>query len=101
MPPPDPEADMRRREFLGVLCSAAIAWPLAAGAQQPDRVRRIGVLMAAAADDPEYQARVEAFQQALGQLGWTISRNVRIDTRWATTDADRSTSAAELVALAP
>ena len=93
---------MRRREFITLLGGTAAAWPVALRAQQPDRVRRIGVLMAAAADDPEYQARVEAFQQALGQLGWTISRNVRIDTRWATTNADRiRTSAAELVALAP
>ena len=79
---------MKRREFIAVLAGAA-AWPLAARAQQPERMRRIGVLMAAAADDAEYQARVEAFQQALGQLGWTIGRNVRIDTRWATTNADR------------
>ena len=92
---------MRRRDFITLLGGAAAGWPLAASAQQPGGMRRIGVLMAAAADDPEYQARVEAFQQALGQLGWTISRNVRIDTRWATTNADRSTSAAELVALAP
>ena len=92
---------MRRREFITLLGGVAAAWPAVARAQQSERMRRVGVLMAAAADDPEYQARVEALQQALGQLGWTISRNVRIDTRWATTDADRSTSAAELVALAP
>jgi putative ABC transport system substrate-binding protein len=93
---------MRRREFITLLGGAAAAWPLAAGAQQTERVGRIGVLMAAAADDPEYHARVEAFQQALGQLGWTIGRNVRIDTLWATTNADRiRTSATELVALAP
>src|SRR5882672_1276576 len=102
MPPPDPEADMRRREFLGVLCSAAIAWPLAAGAQQPDRMRRIGVLMAATADDPEYQTRMGAFLQGLALLGWTDGRNVRIDTRWATTNADDiRRHAVELAALAP
>jgi putative tryptophan/tyrosine transport system substrate-binding protein len=92
---------VNRRKAITLLGGAAAGWPLAASAQQPGGMRRIGVLMAAAADDPEYQARVEAFQQALGQLGWTISRNVRIDTRWATTNVDRSTSAAELVALAP
>ena len=93
---------MRRREFLGVLSSAAIAWPLAAVAQQPDRMRRIGVLMAAAADDPEYPTRMGAFRQGLAQLGWTDGRNVRIDTRWATTNADDiRRHAAELAALAP
>ena len=93
---------MRRRKFITLLSGAAAAWPLAARAQQPERMRRIGVLLTAAADSAEFQARVEAFQQALGQLGWSIGRNVRIDTRWATTNADRiRTSAAELVALAP
>jgi putative tryptophan/tyrosine transport system substrate-binding protein len=93
---------MRRRDFIAGISGSAAVWSLAARAQQPDRVRRIGVLMAAAGDDPEYQARVEAFQQALGQLGWTIGRNVRIDTLWATNNADRiRTSAVELVALAP
>ena len=92
---------LKRREFM-LLSSAAIAWPLAAGAQQPDRMRRIGVLMAAAANDPEYQARIAAFQQGLALLGWTDGRNARIDTRWATTDADDIRKhAAELVALAP
>jgi putative ABC transport system substrate-binding protein len=85
-----------------VLSSAAITWPLAAGAQQPDRMRRIGVLMAATADDPEYQARIGAFHQGLALLGWTIGRNARIDTRWATTNADDiRRHAAELAALAP
>jgi putative ABC transport system substrate-binding protein len=93
---------IRRREFLGVLSSAAIGWPLAAGAQQSDRMRRIGVLMAAAADDPEFQARLGAFQQALALLGWTDGRNARIDTRWATTNADDIRRyAAELASLAP
>jgi putative ABC transport system substrate-binding protein len=80
---------MRRRQFITLLGGAA-AWPLAARAQQGERVRRIGVLMAAAADDPEYQARIAAFVQGLQQLGWTDGRNVRTDTRWATTNADDS-----------
>jgi putative tryptophan/tyrosine transport system substrate-binding protein len=93
---------IRRREFLGVLSSAAIGWPVAAGAQQSDRMRRIGVLMAATADDPEYQTRMGAFQQGLALLGWTGGRNVRIDARWATTNADDIRKhAVELAALAP
>jgi putative ABC transport system substrate-binding protein len=77
-------------------------WPLAARAQQTDRMRRIGVLLPAAADDAEFQARVGAFLQGLGQLGWTIGRNVRIDARWATTSsAEIRRHAAELAALAP
>ena len=80
---------MRRREFLGVLGGAAAAWPLAARAQQAERMRRIGVLMAQAEDDPELQARVAAFLQGLQQLGWTDGRNVRIDIRWAAGNADR------------
>jgi putative ABC transport system substrate-binding protein len=91
---------MRRREFLGVLGGTAVAWPLAVRAQQTERVRRIGMLMASAADDPEFQSRVEAFHQALG--GWVDGRNVRIDTRWATTNSDDlRRHAAELAALAP
>ena len=93
---------MRRREFIMLLGGAAAAWPLAARAQQGERMRRIGVLLPAAADDAEFQARVGAFLQGLGQLGWTIGRNVRIDTRWATTNAaEIRRHAAELVALAP
>jgi ABC-type uncharacterized transport system substrate-binding protein len=81
---------------------AGAAWPLAARAQQGERMRRIGVLMAVAADDPEGQARIAAFQQRLQQLGWTADRNIRIDTRWVAGDADRYRRyAAELVALAP
>ena len=92
---------LRRREFITLLGGAA-AWPLAARAQQPERMRRIGVLMAVAADDPEGQARIAAFLQGLQQLGWTVGRNVRIDTRWAAGDADDIRRyAAELVALAP
>src|ERR1700693_1696436 len=99
---PGPEADMRRREFLGVLGSAGIAWPLAAVAQQPERMRTIGLLVAASADDQEHQARLGAFRRALEQLGWTDGRNARIDTRWATTNADAlRKQAAELAALAP
>jgi ABC-type uncharacterized transport system substrate-binding protein len=90
-----------RREFIAGLASIA-AWPLAARAQQPDRVRRIGVLMSLAADDPEGKARLAAFVQELQQLGWTDGRNVRFDTRWAAGDADLSSRyAAELGALAP
>ena len=93
---------MRRRDFLGVLGGAAAAWPLAARAQQPERMRRIGLLLAAAADDAEYQTRLAAFMQGLQQSGWTIGRNVRIDTRWATANADGiRRHAAELAALAP
>ena len=102
MPILSKEADMRRREFLGVLGGASVAWPLAGRAQEAERVRRIGVLIAAAADDPEFQTFVGAFLQGLGQLGWTIGRNVRIDTRWATANADDiRRHAAELVVLAP
>ena len=91
-----------RREFISLLGGAATAWPVAARGQQGERVRRIGVLMPAAADDAEFQARVGAFQQGLALLGWTIGRNVRVDRRWATTNAaDIRRHAAELVALAP
>jgi putative tryptophan/tyrosine transport system substrate-binding protein len=90
-----------RREFITLLGGAA-AWPLAARAQQGERIRRIGVLMNLAVDDPESQARNAAFLQALQQLGWTDGRNVHIDTRWAAAGADRFRRyAAELVALAP
>jgi putative ABC transport system substrate-binding protein len=92
---------VRRREFIAGLCGAA-AWPLAARAQQGERMRRVGVLLPAAANDAEFQARIGAFLQGLTLLGWTIGRNVRIDTRWATADADSiRRHAAELVALAP
>lgn len=92
---------MRRREFITLIGGAAVGSPLAALAQQPDRVRHIGVLMAAAAADPEYQARIGAFQQGLALLGWTDGRNARIDTRWATNADDIRRHAAELAALAP
>ena len=91
----------KRREFISLLGGAA-AWPLATRAQQPERMRRIGIILPAAADDPEYQTRVAAFHQALALLGWTIGRNVRVDTRWATANAaEIRRHAAELVALAP
>jgi putative tryptophan/tyrosine transport system substrate-binding protein len=93
---------MRRREFLSVIGGAAVAWPLAARAQQPERMRRIGILLPATADNAQFQAWVGAFLQALALLGWTIGRNVQIDTRWATPNAaDIRRHAAELVALAP
>jgi putative tryptophan/tyrosine transport system substrate-binding protein len=90
-----------RRKFLATLGGAA-AWPLAARAQQPERMRRIGVLMNTAADSADGQARFAAFVQGLQQLGWTDGRNERLDVRWAAGDADRIRRyAAELVALAP
>jgi ABC-type uncharacterized transport system substrate-binding protein len=93
---------MRRREFITLLSGAAATWPLAARAQQGGAMRRIGVLINLAADDPEAPARVTAFAQGLGELGWTVGRNVMIDYRWGGSDAERiRTSAAELVALAP
>jgi putative tryptophan/tyrosine transport system substrate-binding protein len=92
---------VKRREFISLLGGAAAAWPLAASAQQGDRVRRIGVLMHLAADDPEGQARHATFVQGLQQSGWSAGRNVRIDTRWGTSEVDRRRYAAELVALAP
>jgi putative ABC transport system substrate-binding protein len=95
---------MKRRDFIRLLGSAmpAMLWPLAARAQRGERMRRIGVLMSLASDDPEGQARLIAFAQTLQQLGWTDGRNVRIDTRWGAGDTDRVRKyAAELVALAP
>ena len=90
-----------RRELIAGLGSA-MAWPLAARAQQSGRMRRIGVLMSRAADDPQGQARLAAFQQALQQLGWNDGRNVRIDIRWHENDTDRARRyAQELIALAP
>src|SRR6266567_2284187 len=92
---------MRRREFIALLGGAPVAWPMAARAQQPDRMRHIGVLMNTAADDPEGQARNTAFVQALQQFGWTEGRNARIETRWGTDAGSTRKYAAELVALAP
>jgi putative tryptophan/tyrosine transport system substrate-binding protein len=92
---------MRRREFILVLGGVA-AWPLATSAQQSDRIRTIGLLVAGTADDPEYQVRTGAFLQALKQLGWIDGRNARIDIRWTTTNSDAlRKQAAELAALTP
>jgi ABC-type uncharacterized transport system substrate-binding protein len=93
---------MRRREFITLLGGVA-AWPIAARAQPPDQVRRIGVLMGYAESPPVGQAFVAAFQEELQKLGWTEGRNIRIDTRWATAlDAEaRQRFAKELVALQP
>jgi putative tryptophan/tyrosine transport system substrate-binding protein len=93
---------IRRREFITLIGGAAAAWPIAAGAQQGERVRRIGVLMALAADDPEGQTRIKVFEQGLNELGWFVDRNLRIDYRWGAGDTNRYQSyAAELLALAP
>jgi putative ABC transport system substrate-binding protein len=91
---------MTRRELIALFGSAAATWPLAVRAQQPERMRRIGLLMNLAADDPESQRRVTAFVQGLQELGWTDGRNVQIDFRWGASDADRYRRyAAELVGL--
>ena len=92
---------LRRRDFIAGLGGAA-AWPLAAGAQQGNRVRRIGVLMAFDENDPAGKLRVSAFTQALASLGWTDGRNVRIDFRWGGGDINRINALAqELVGLQP
>jgi ABC-type uncharacterized transport system substrate-binding protein len=95
---------MRRRELITLLGGAAassVSWPLAARAQQPERMRRIGVLMPLAADDPEAQVRLAALAQGLQQLGWTIGRNARLEIRWSAGNADDTRKyAAELAALA-
>jgi ABC-type uncharacterized transport system substrate-binding protein len=93
---------MRRREFITLLGGAAAAWPLAARAQQPARMRRIGVLMNLTAEDPESPARLAAFAQGLADLGWSIGRNLRIDYRWTGADPEHiRKDAEELVALTP
>jgi putative ABC transport system substrate-binding protein len=96
---------MRRREFITLTLlggAAATWWPLTAEAQQPEQLRRVGVLTNRVADNPEGQAAVAAFRQALQQLGWSDGRNIRIDMRWGVNDVDRDRrDAAELVALAP
>ena len=95
-------SDTGRREFVALLGGAAAAWPLAARAQQIERVRRIGVLLPATADDPVWQTRFGAFLQGLQQSGWSIGQNVRIETRWATINAaEIRRHAAELASLAP
>src|SRR5262249_41960363 len=93
---------MRRRAFMTLLGGAAAAWPLAARAQQPERMRRIGVLLNTAADDMVFLTRVGAFLQGLALLGWTIGRNLRIEVRWSGGKADEARKyATELAALAP
>jgi putative tryptophan/tyrosine transport system substrate-binding protein len=92
---------MRRREFITLLGGTAVAWPLAAGAQQTARVQRIGVLINLPADDPETQARVGAFLQGLQEFGWSIGRNLRIESRFAADNTKVPGYAQELVALAP
>src|SRR3954470_9926433 len=79
---------MRRRKFIGLLGGAVVSWPLAALAQQRERVRRIGVLMHLAADDPEGQSRLAAFLQGLQEAGWAVGRNIAIDVRWAAADVE-------------
>jgi putative ABC transport system substrate-binding protein len=92
---------MRRRDFITLMGGAA-AWPITARAQQGERMRRVGVLITLAADDPQSQRRMTAFVQGLQELGWTDGRNIRIETRWTAGDTDRMRRhAAELVALAP
>ena len=93
---------MRRREFITLVSGAAATWPLAARAQQGERMRRIGVLIPSATDDRIFQARLAAFLQELQQLGWADGRNIRIDIRWGAGDADLNRKhAVELVALVP
>ena len=93
---------MRRRDFITAVAASTLAWPLAAGAQQREKMRRVGVLMTLAADDPEGLARATAFAQRLQELGWRDGRNIRIDYRWAAADAASShRQAQELLTLAP
>src|SRR6266571_3278003 len=93
---------VQRRDFITLLGGAAAAWPLAAKAQQPERMRRIGVLMSNVGADPEAQGWLQAFRQGLADLGWVEGRNLRIDVRWAGPDvAPQQRDARELVALAP
>src|SRR6516164_7627888 len=90
---------MRRRDFITLVGGSAVAWPLASRAQQSGQMRRIGVLMPLARDNPEGQARITAFLQALQKLGWTEGRNLQIEYRWGIGDLQKA--AAELVALSP
>jgi len=96
------EAAMRRREFITLLGGAVVSWPLAARAQQPERMRQVGMLLSGTGDDAGFQTWVGAFLQGLAQSGWVIGRNVRIETRWAGSKADDiRRHAQELAALAP
>jgi putative tryptophan/tyrosine transport system substrate-binding protein len=91
---------MRRREFITLLGGTAAGWPLAARAQQPDRVRRIAVLLRVAQDDPDAQRDLQNFRKGLWQLGWTAGNNILIEYRYASADpAQMQTHAAELVGL--
>jgi len=90
---------MRRRDFIKVIAGSAATWPFTARAQQSERIRRIGVLMPFAIDNPEGQARITAFLQELRQLGWTEGRNLQIEYRWDTGDLRKA--ATELVTLSP
>lgn len=93
---------MRRREFISLIGSAAASWPLATRAQQPERVRRVGVLMGISDSDPEAKPRVEALQDGLRDLGWTEGRNIHLDYRWTAGDVDRTQQfAKEIVELKP
>ena len=79
---------MQRRDFIKVIAGSAVAWPLAARAQQRERMRQVGMLLSGTADDAVFQTWVGAFLEGLAQLGWVIGRNVRIETRWAGSKAD-------------
>jgi putative ABC transport system substrate-binding protein len=93
---------VRRRSFITLLGGAAAAtWPMAARAQQPERMRRVGVLLPAVSDDREFQARLGAFLRGLQQLGWIDGRNVRMDMRWSADDGELRRHSEELVALGP
>jgi ABC-type uncharacterized transport system substrate-binding protein len=92
---------VKRRDFITLLGGAAAAWPLAARAQQPDRMRRIGVLMSFAPNDPEAQSRTAALEHRLRELGWVIGRNLRIEYRWADNDDVLRTHATELIGMEP
>jgi putative tryptophan/tyrosine transport system substrate-binding protein len=95
---------VNRRDLIALLGSTAVSWPLGARAQQQERIRRIGVLMNTAADEPEAQARLAAFMQELQELGWTVGRNLRVEYRWTPVPGDLARlqkDAAELVTLRP
>src|SRR6516225_2448028 len=93
---------MRRRDFITLLGGATSAWPLAAHAQQSQRIRHIGILMAFPENDPEAQSWAAGFREELGKLGWTEGHNIQIDTRWATADVESlERSAKQLVARQP
>src|SRR4051794_37004614 len=93
---------MKRSEFIFAFSGAAVAWPLAARAQQPERMRRVGVLSNPGPDDAEMRSRTEAFVQGLQKLGWTVGRNLQTDFRWSNGNAERlRADAVGLIALQP